>query len=302
MARSPVSSLNLLRTFEVAGRHLSFRDAAAELCVSPAAVSQHVRTLEEELGLPLFERIHRGLRFTEAGRQYWQSVHEHLTALQRSTEAVRRRGQRLLLRVSIMPPLASRVVLPALDDFQEKHPDIELRLDSSLRNVDLRAGDADLAIRFGAPPWPGCESRKISDLYVLPVCPPAMAEKYDLKNHPENLARMPLIHMTERPEAWPRFFRQTGLGPAEPAREYHVDDYPAAVDAAETLGVALAVLPPEQPLLDSHRLAAPFPPMGPMDEAIHAVWPENSSLPGAIERFLAWLQPLIPAVPGQPFD
>lgn len=297
MARNPVSSLNLLRTFEAAGRHMSFRAAAEELCVTPAAVSQHVRTLEEELGVALFERVHRGLRFTDAGRRYWQDVHEQLTALQRSTDAVRRRGLRRILRVSIMPPLASRVVLPAMEDFQKTHPDIELRLDSSLRNLDLRAGDADLAIRFGAPPWPGCESRKLCDVYVLPVCPPAMAEQYDLERHPENLARMPLIHMTERPEAWPRFFRQTGLGSPQPEREYYVDDYPAAVEAAGSLGVALAVLPPEQPLLDSHRLAAPFPPMGPLDEAIHAVWPENSGSGDAIEAFLAWLVPLIPPIP-----
>lgn len=299
MSRKPVSSLNLLRTFEVAGRHLSFRNAAAELCVSPAAVSQHIRTLEEELGVPLFERVHRGLRFTEAGRQYWQSINEHLTALQQSTDAVRRRGLHRMLRVSVMPPLASRVILPALDDFQEQHPDIELRLDSSLRNLDLRAGDADLAIRFGSPPWPGCDSRKLSDVFVLPVCPPAMADKHDLKNHPERLADMPLIHMTERPEAWPRFFRQTGLGPARCEREYHVDDYPAAVEAAETLGVALAIVPPEQPLLDSRRLAAPFPPMGPLDEAIYAVWPENSRCREAIEGFLTWLTPLIPPVSPQ---
>jgi LysR family glycine cleavage system transcriptional activator len=77
-------------------------------------------------------------------------------------------------------------------------------------------------------------------------------------------------------------------------REYHVDDYPAAVEAAETLGVALAVVPPEQPLLDSRRLAAPLPPMGPLEEAIYAVWPENSPRTEAIETFLDWLIPLIP--------
>ncbi len=296
MARRPVSSLNLLRTFETAGRHLSFRDAAHELCVSPAAVSQHVRTLETELGVALFERIHRGLRFTEPGRRYWHDIHEQLDAITRSTEALRRQGRQSPLRVSVMPPLASRVVLPNLDDFQQRHPAIELRLDASLRNLDLRAGDADLAIRFGTPPWPGCAARKLSDVHVLPVCPPAIAEQYDLYNQPRNLARMPLIHMTERPEAWPRFFRQTGLGPATPEREYHVDDYPAAVEAAETLGVALAVVPPEQPLLDSRRLAAPLPPTGPLDEAIYAVWPENSLRLEAIESFLAWLTPLIPPI------
>lgn len=147
------SSLNLLRTFEVAGRHLSFTLAAEELCITTSAVSQQVRKLEEELGLPLFERHSRGLALSETGERYWSEIQQHLNAIERSTRSLTQQAHHTL-RISLMPPLASRIVLPRLADFQARHEGIELRLDASLRYVDLDKQDIDLAIRYGTPPWP----------------------------------------------------------------------------------------------------------------------------------------------------
>lgn len=294
--KRPLSSLNLLRTFEVAGRHLSFTLAADELCITPSAVSQQIRKLEEDLGIALFERQPRGLTLSDPGERYWRDIQQHLDGIDRSTRALTRQSSRTL-RVSLMPPLASRIVLPRLTDFQQKHPDIELRLDASLRYADLGKQDIDLAIRFGQPPWPGCVHEKLLDLYVLPVCPPAMAAEHDLSHHPERLAQLPLIQMTERADSWARFFAMAGLGKPGSDKQFFVDDYPAAIEAAETVGVALAILPLEQPLLDSKRLAAPWPALGPLPESVYAVMREDQSERNDIRAFLDWLEIQLGSLP-----
>ncbi|MCC1496652.1 LysR substrate-binding domain-containing protein [Alcanivorax sp. 1008] len=294
--KRPLSSLNLLRTFEVAGRHLSFTLAADELCITPSAVSQQMRKLEEDLGVALFERQPRGLILSESGERYWRDIQQHLDGIDRSTRALTRQSSRTL-RVSLMPPLASRIVLPRLTDFQQRHPDIELRLDASLRYADLGKQDIDLAIRFGQPPWPGCVHEKLLDLYVLPVCPPAMASEHDLSHHPERLAQLPLIQMTERADSWTRFFAMSGLGKPCSDKQFFVDDYPAAIEAAETVGVALAILPLEQPLLDSKRLAAPWPALGPLPESVYAVMREDQAERTDIQTFLNWLKTQLDSLP-----
>jgi LysR family glycine cleavage system transcriptional activator len=292
-----LSSLNLLRAFEAAARLGGFKAAADELCVTPSAVSQQVKLLEEQLGVALFERHPQGIALSEAGKLYWPEISPHIAGLARATETLRRRHARAPLRVSLMPPVASRVVFPHLREFQQRHPDIELRLDVALAQADLLHAPVDLAIRFGEPPWPGCDHRELLPLYVQPVCPPAIDREFRLTGHPEHLKSAPLIHMTGRPNAWPEFFSRTGLGPAQPAAEFHVDDYPAAIEAARSLGVALATWPLEKPLTDQGELAAPFPPLGPIG-AVYAVARKGRLDEPAILAFLDWLAERFAALTG----
>lgn len=285
MAR--LSSLNLLRAFEAAARLGSFKDAGDELCVTASAVSQQVKALEVQLGVTLFERQPRALLLTEAGRRYAAGIRPHLNALDTITESLRTTEARIL-RVTMMPPLAARVVLPALAEFREQHPGIELRIDTSLREVDMQQRQADLAVRSGTPPWAGCTHEKLTDLWAQVICPPAIAERFGLRENPLQLTQAPLIHMTGRPDTWPRLFAQLGL-PAPAGEAYYVDDYPAAIEAATTLGAAVAVLPIEKPLLASGRVVAIGPPLGPLPEAVYAVMPEDRRDDPAIRAFLAWL-------------
>lgn len=289
MSRS-LSSLNLLRAFEAAARHGSFKSAGDELCVTASAISQQVRQLEEQLGLSLFQRLPRGLLLTENGRQYAADISPLLASIDEITLRLQAGGRRHLLRVTLMPPLASRVVLPRLADFQSRHPDIELRLDTNVRNIDLTQRQADLAIRYGIPPWPGCSFEKLTDLFIQPICPPAVARDFNLTSQPLNLLQAPLVHMTERPDSWSQFFSQLGLGPPTPAREFFVDDYPAAIEAAETLGAALALIPLEKPLLASGRVCAVGPAIGPLPEAMYAVMLPHKASDTAIRTFLDWLK------------
>lgn len=289
MTRPPLSSLNLLRAFEAAARLGSFKEAGDELCVTASAISQQVKALEEQLEVELFVRQPRGLVLTDTGARYADGIRPHLAALDDISRNLQTTPQHRVLRVTLMPPLASRIVLPRLADFQARHPDIELRLDTRVREIDLQQRQADLAVRYGTPPWPGCAAEKLADLYVQPICPPAMAVALDLVAQPLQLRRAPLVHMTERPDSWPQFFAQLGLKP-EPAREFHVDDYPAAIEAAETLGAALAVLPLEKPLIASGRVTAIGPAFGPLPEAMYAVMLAGRQDDPAIRAFLGWLQ------------
>lgn len=290
-------SLNLLRTFEACARRESFTKAADELCVTVSAVSQQIRSLEDQLGLTLFERRPGQLIVTERGKDYAQRIRTNLQAIDRHTRDLMAQAPSGPLKVSLMPPMASRIVLPAMAEFRQQHPGKDVRIDATLRYCDLLNAEADLAIRFGRPPWEGCHHEKLLDVYVQPVCPPAMVEQYDLLNHPENLATMPLIQMTERPDSWYQYFAMRGLPAPDAAQMYLVDDYPAAMDAAEALGVTLALAPIELPLIQSGRLAAPWPAMGPLPEAIYAVTAAQATEHPDLAAFLDWLKSLLAQLP-----
>lgn len=288
--RSDLPTLNLLRAFEAAGKHLSFKLAAQQLSVTPSAVSQQIHTLEDQLGFPLFIRGNRSLALTDAGRPYWQKVHHHLDGIREATAELQRRQSGIIVKVSILPPVLKRVVLPNLDDFYDLHPGIELHVESSTSFANLQTGLADLGIRFGCPPWDGLLHEKLCSLRVQLVCPPGYTERYKLDTRPANMMNMPLVQMTSRPDAWWKLWlSQKGLG-SSTGKQIYVDDYPAAIEAAETLGAALAMYPIEVPLIESGRVEAPFEPSGPLEEAIYAVYPEPQKNNAGIRAFIEWLR------------
>lgn len=281
-------TLNLLVAFEAAGRHLSFKLAAEQICVSPSAVSQQIQLLESQLGVALFVRHNRALTFTPAGQIYWQKVQQQLSQLRSATAEIRQHQRSQTLRVSVMPPVARRVVFPRFHEFEEAHPGLRIHIETSLENTDLSQGQTDLAIRFGIPPWPGLRHEKLSDVAIAIICPPGFTERYHLMQSAQGLSNMPVIAMDERPEAWHRLFTDMGLAPHQ-GKRFHVDDYPAAIEAAETLGAALALWPLEKTLLNQGRVEVPFPPQGPIDEAVYAVYPPHKAdLPG-LRDFIDWI-------------
>ncbi|MGM0564761.1 MAG: LysR substrate-binding domain-containing protein [Pseudomonadota bacterium] len=286
--RHSLPNLNFLVTFEIAGQLLSFKQAAEVLHVTPSAVSQQIHALEEALGTPLFVRHNRQLSLTEAGRGYLTQVRQHLNGLRKATDALQAvRGSRL--RVSVMPPVAGRVVLPGMERFRQLRPNLELELETTLANADVSGGEVDLAIRFGRPPWPGLIHEKLSDVWVQVVMPKGFTRRYGLDRGVEGMTRVPLVHMTGRPDSWPHWFHQAGLSAPE-GQHYRVDDYPAAIQAAESLGAALALYPVEKSLTETGRVEAPFPPVGPLDEAIYAVYSEQRMLPEGGRAFIDWVQ------------
>ncbi|MAX57199.1 MAG: LysR family transcriptional regulator [Alcanivoracaceae bacterium] len=286
--RNQLPNLNLLLTFEAAAQFQSFKDAAETLHVTPSAVSQQISLLEENLGVKLFDRKNRALSLTDDGQKYFSKIAPHINGLRKATEALKA-NQSKPVKISVMPPVAGRLVLPKLNDFRDRFPDVDLAIETSISNTNLVATNTDIAIRFGQPPWAGLNHEKIADVSALIIMPPGFTEQYNLKGDITRLEEIPLVNMTGRPGAWKRFFDQLGLCDSR-GSQYYVDDYPAAVQAAESLGAALALYPVEMPLVESGRVEAPFPPIGPLDEAIYAVYPNNKSLPVGGREFIDWLK------------
>lgn len=193
-------SLNALRAFEAAARNESFTLAAQELFVTHAAISRHMRELEEWLGVALFHRTGRGVRLTEAGMRYAGELTPLFDGFAQATRDIMAAGGLRSLRVSVEPSIASRWLVPRLGRFNELYPEIELSVDPEDRLIDFHAGEADLGIRYGPGNWSGVEGVKLSDVEVFPVCSPKLiAGRTGLA--PRELADYHLLH-EQRKEWW----------------------------------------------------------------------------------------------------
>ena len=289
VTRRSLPPLQLLQAFEAAGRLLSFKRAAEELHVTPSAISQQIKSLEESLGLVLFERIVRGLRLTDAGRAYWQDVHDALTRLRVSTLQLTDRFGHSVLRVSIIPFIANEVVIPALHTFQEQYPDIELRIETSPNTLSFQAEESDIAVRVGLGKWAGFVSEKIRDIIVTPVCSPALAKGSKWKTVAD-LSGETFINVSTNPDHWQEVARAAGLDSLQPGNVLVFDSYYAAMSAAEKgLGVALGLFPLTTSWVVSGRLAAPFPVRAKVAEAHHIIFRSGSHTREECRVFRDWI-------------
>jgi LysR family transcriptional regulator, glycine cleavage system transcriptional activator len=208
MARR-LPSLNALKAFEAAARHESFSDAAVELFVTHAAISRHIRDLEDSLGTELFTRTGRGVALTEAGSRFGARLtplFDQIADASREAAAV---GAARTLRVSVEPAFASRWLVGRLARFNDLHPDIELTIDSTNRLVDFYVDDVDIGVRYGNGSWEGVEPAKLSDVVIFPVCAPQLIAD-DPKLTPEGLGGYTLLH-ENRKQWWADWLAAAGV-------------------------------------------------------------------------------------------
>lgn len=194
MARE-LPPLNALRAFEAAGRHLSFTRAAEELSVTPAAVSHQVNTLEQYLGVRLFRRHPRGLLLTEVGQRALPGVSTGFDRFAEAMSGLRSLDSEQPLRISVTPSLASRWLVPRLEDFRTAHPGIEVRIDAGEQLSDLRRDDVDVGLRYGTGQYPGMHVECIGTQRVFPVCSPWLAQGDKPLREPADLRQHTLIHV-----------------------------------------------------------------------------------------------------------
>ena len=237
MARR-LPSLNGLKAFEAAARAESFTDAAAELFVTHAAISRHIRELEDYLGTQLFTRTGRGVELTDAGRQFGgrlSPLFDQLADASREAAAV---GQVRSLKVSVQPNLASHWLVSRLGTFHELHPDIELLVDSSNNLVDFYADDIDLGLRYGYGNWTDVDAVKLTECVVFPVCSPNYLAKH--KNiTPNDLPKLNLLH-EDKKQWWTDWLAYAGVETAD-ANRGPVYQSQLALEAAQNgQGFALA--------------------------------------------------------------
>src|SRR5712664_3773698 len=194
-ARLP--SLNGLRAFEAAARHLSFTQAASELNVTQTAISHQIRRLEEELGIRLFVRKNRALSLTPEAREYLPGIRAAFNDLRLATDRLLRKGDDNVLTISTLASLAAKWLLPRLSSFQEVHPDIDVRITTSTGLVDFGSGDVDAAIRYGRGHWPGLRAEWLMADEMFPVCSPALLAGKKPLRRPEDLADHVLLRSEE---------------------------------------------------------------------------------------------------------
>jgi LysR family glycine cleavage system transcriptional activator len=234
--------LSALRLFEAAGRHVSFKLAAEELRLTPSAVSHGIVALERWLGVALFERGPRGLALTEAGRDYLPYVAEALTMIATGTQRLPSRRADRKIVVSSAPTFAARVLLPHLERFRARHPDISVAIDTQHRQVGFPIDGVDLAIRMGRGPWPGLASTRLLGERLVPVCAPRTLAMLG-----GDLTHATLIHLSTATEDWAAWAEATGCDGLDLSRGISFDTIQMTVDAAIAgLGVVIG----RRPLID----------------------------------------------------
>jgi DNA-binding transcriptional LysR family regulator len=241
--RSLIASPSALFAFEAAGRHMSFTRAADELNVSQAAVSYSIKQLESALGQPLFIRRHRRIELTEAGERFFHDVSIGLAHIRRSADALQRERSEHHVTLSVSTAFASGWMLPRLSAFRADHPDIDLRLQTTDKDVDLAAEGISLGIRRGTGDWQAYESALLAREEIRPVCSPSYLATVPKPSRPSDLVGLRLIHLDEpfRPApTWADWFAAQGIDFSDKGDGMRLNDYAMVIQAAlEGGGVAL---------------------------------------------------------------
>jgi LysR family transcriptional regulator, glycine cleavage system transcriptional activator len=278
-----------LRAFEVSARHLSFTSAAGELALSQAAVSKQIKLLELKLGEPLFYRFPRSLGLTKAGEAFLPKVQDAFERLSAGASEVfgPRRSDVLSIRCAI--GFAVNWLAPRLPDFMAKHPDIALRLISSVWNEDNSSEAFDLDIRYGDGNWPGVKSDRLTRESLQPVCSPDLLKAGRLRT-PSDLANQTLIHVLGYREGWALWLKKAGVKKTPTSAALQFDTSLMAFEvAAQGVGVALGRTSMIEPELNSGRLVAPFTLAVPVEEGFHLVSRENAQNARQAAVFREWV-------------
>ena len=223
-------SLNALKAFEAAARLESFTDAATELFVTHAAISRHIRDLEEWLGTQLFIRTGRGVDLTDAGQRYVSRLTPLFDQIADATREAAAVGDVRQLLVTVEPSIASRWLVPRLGRFNQLHPDIELSIDPNSKFADFRSGEADVGIRYGPGGWDDVEVMKLTDAVIFPVAAPSLL-KGTTKLQPADLANYNLLHES-RKQWWADWLTAAGVEGVEDWRGTVFQNH-LAIEAAE---------------------------------------------------------------------
>lgn len=287
--------LNALRAFTVAARHLSLSRAAEELSVTPAAVGQQVRLLEDHLGYALLRRTGRQTLLTDEGQALLPGLVEGFERLAAALDAPAQVGHDGVLTVSVAPSFAAKWLVPRLDAFQERHPAIDVRVSAAMQVVDFENGDVDCAIRYGPGHYPGLETARLLSESVIPVCAPGLVGGEPPLEVPADLAGQTLIH-DDGPERdascpdWRMWLKAAGVDGVDPSRGPRFDQASLVLEAAVAgRGVALAKARLAEADLRAGRLVRLFDLSQPVRFAYHFVAPPTKARLPRVIAFRDWL-------------
>ena len=283
--------LNALRAFEATARHLSMVRAAEELHVTPGAISQQVKQLEDLVGQPLFKRG-KALALSDAGQTALPLLSDAFDRLERAAAQLRAGTGEGPLVVSTPPTFAARWLVPRLEDFQARHPEIELRLLATRRLVDFAVEDVDLAIRFGTGDFPGLRVERLMPEALVPVAAPSVSEGIAAV---ADIAQRPLLDDEQHsgnqiiPD-WETWLAYQGVTLEGPLRILHFGESNLVIQAAVAgLGIALVWRSLVEEDLKAGRLVRLLDQAMDTRMAYHLVMPPNRIDLPKVAAFRAWL-------------
>lgn len=301
--------LNALKAFEAAARHLSVKKAAAELNVTPAAVSHQIRSLEDYLEVQLFRRFNRALELTDAARACLPKLREGFDCLVKAVEVLRAQKGTGTLTVSAAPSFAARWLMPRLHRFFEAHPEIDVRISARVRQpsedgrgtaaeratIDAWLADSDIAILYGRGNYPGFHVDRLLDLTVTPICSPRLLTGQRPLVRPEDLRHHLLVHddtgdAYDGESFWDVWLKAAGVSGVDTRRGPHFSHAVLAFEAAVE-GVGVLASMPVLAAADLHaaRLVTPFALRVPLESAYYVVAGETNMTRPAVAAFRGWL-------------
>jgi LysR family glycine cleavage system transcriptional activator len=234
-------SLKFLKTFQVAARMQSFKAAAEELFVTPSAVSHQIKSLEEQLGVSLFERGVRSLKLTDAGAHYLEHIGDIFAKLESVTEQLQVRYGRTIIRLNVPPFFANELLLPRLATFSQAREETDIRIETAFSAPKTHPPEADLSIVVGTGPWDGLTVHELFAQTFIAACSPAFLGENPIRYYADLHGKTLLVH-EERRDAWERWAAGLDMEPIKPNRLVRLDTMSAVVRAAEQ-GVGVALVP-----------------------------------------------------------
>ena len=292
MSREPGDlPLEALRAFDAAARVGSFTAAAAQLCVTPSAISHQIKTLERALGTALFHRQGRAITLSDAGKAFAPFVRQGLMSFARGVATVRGSTRARQIRLSTPALFNQTVLIPNLAEFSARWPQYDLHIEITPRVASFDHDDVDVAVCVGQGRWAGLESAELLRIGGLPVATRTHLTKMKLRV-PADLSAARLIHDASQPQAWSAWLRAQGVSGRDESHDLWFDAAPALLQAAEQdLGVAIAL----DPLIYlwpgfGERLVPAFPGCsGPKSRYWLVRRPESDSDP-KIKAFCGWVR------------
>jgi LysR family glycine cleavage system transcriptional activator len=296
--RRPRLSLDLLKGFEAAARHSSFTRAARELSLTQSAISREIKTLEEQLGQPLFRRVNRGLCLTEPGHGLYRAVREALELIDEATDRLVTSGAAERLAVTTSPALASMWLVPKLHRFIRLHPEVDVRVIAAEQMLDLARERLDFAIRWMPSGLSVPGGAALFDVEMFPVCSPMLAhDRSRPLTRPADLARHMLLDLeivtASGPWSdWEPWLEAMNLADLKPAGTLHFSHYDQVVRAAiDGSGVAIGRHPHNARQLRDGVLVAPFGREAVLNRGTYfGVVVPRSAERAFVKEFVAWLR------------
>jgi LysR family glycine cleavage system transcriptional activator len=287
--------LNSLRAFEAVGRHLSFSKAASELNVTPGAISQQVRGLEDFLEIKLFKRRNRSIVLTDSGQIFLPLLSDSFSRIAEAVDSVRRSQGDEPLTITAAPSFTSKWLIPRLCKFQALHPEIDVRIDASSRLVDFVREDIDVGIRFGTGEIEGLDSNYLFSFDLIPVCSPDLKHEGKAVHDLSDIRHHTLLHSQDTdfdpsfPD-WAMWLATAGVDDVDASRGIFFSQGEMVIEAAiEGQGIALCANVMVAGALESGRLVQPFETRLPVRLSFHLITTRQKSRDSKIGAFRQWI-------------